>query len=413
MEKGYLNKYFSGVVVKRLSEVEANFERSNQHEFNGNKLMCKILGTNIPRREFNTSFIYIEDDFTINAIGKMTWYDSRYNSPTRTEWRLYFPTTEVTKRAKTGDSLFVCKKTDDTLLLIIAGRNSTIENQLYWLFDLNEKDADKFIGKTEFSTGDKQIEFVVRMILEQIGIEYEDKGIESYLEPMLNLFHGEFPTTKEFSAYARNTITGVDPIENPDDALLKWVNREEALFKLMEQYLIKERIRKGFWINDDVDVETFIQYSLSVQNRRKSRAGLSLENHIEALLKEQKIMYSHTPITENRSKPDFIFPNIETYRNQEYPSIKLTMLGAKSTCKDRWRQVLSEADRIDHKHLLTLESAISENQTNEMIDKKLQLILPLPIHETYTLKQREWLYSVKMFLEEVKEKQKFYEGRQK
>ena len=34
------------------------------------------------------------------------------------------------------------------------------------------------------------------------------------------------------------------------------------------------------------------------------------------------------------------------------------------------------------------------------------------IHETYTLKQRAWLYSVKMFLEEVKEKQKFYERKQ-
>lgn len=88
------------------------------------------------------------------------------------------------------------------------------------------------------------------------------------------------------------------------------------------------------------------------------------------------------------------------------------MLGAKSTCKDRWRQVLSEAERIERKHLLTLESAISENQTNEMINKKLQLVLPLPIHETYTLKQRDWLYSVKMFLEEVKEKQKFYERKQ-
>ena len=85
------------------------------------------------------------------------------------------------------------------------------------------------------------------------------------------------------------------------------------------------------------------------------------------------------------------------------------MLGAKSTCKDRWRQVLSEADRIEKKHLLTLESAISENQTNEMIDKQLQLVLPLPIHETYTKTQRLWLYSVKMFLEEVKEKQIFYE----
>ena len=47
-----------------------------------------------------------------------------------------------------------------------------------------------------------------------------------------------------------------------------------------------------------------------------------------------------------------------------------------------------------------------------MINKKLQLVLPLPIHETYTLKQRAWLYSVKMFLEEVKEKQKFYERKQ-
>lgn len=88
----------------------------------------------------------------------------------RTEWRFYFPTTEVSKRAKVGDSLFICKRTDDTLLIIIAKKDSTIENQLYWLFDLNEEDAERFIGKTEFSSGDKQIEFAVRMILEQIEL---------------------------------------------------------------------------------------------------------------------------------------------------------------------------------------------------------------------------------------------------
>ena len=275
METGYLNKYFSGVIVKKLSEVEANIESSNQHELNGNKAMRQILGTDIQRREFDTIFLYMEDDFTIDASGKMTWYDSRYNNPKRTEWRFYFPTTEVSKRAKAGDSLFICKRTDDTLLIIIAKKDSTIENQLYWLFDLNEEDAERFIGKTEFSSGDKQIEFAVRMILEQIGIEYEDRSIESYLEPMLIEFHGSFPTTREFSAYARNTITDVDPVENPDDTLLKWVNREEALFKLLEQYLIKERIQQGFKVGEDVDVDAFIQFSLSVQNRRKSRAGLS------------------------------------------------------------------------------------------------------------------------------------------
>ena len=59
------------------------------------------------------------------------------------------------------------------------------------------------------------------------------------------------------------------------------------------------------------------------------------------------------------------------------------MLGAKSTLKDRWRQVLSEAERIDNKHLLTLEPGISENQTSEMQVKQLQLVLPRKLHESF------------------------------
>ena len=408
METGYLNKYFSGVAVKRLSEVETNLTVSNQHEYNAKKPMDKLFGTEEPRKEFISSFLYIGDDITIHSDGKMTWYDARYRHPTRTEWRLYFQTTEVSRQAKTGDSLFICKKTDGTLLIIVAQKDSTIENQLYWLFGVPKLNDEAFVSKTYFDSGDDTIELAARTILEQIGIEYEDKSVESYLEQMLFEFQGKLPSTKEFSEYARSTVTNVDPIGEPDATLVQWVNREEALFKLMEQYLIRERLQEGFATNGDVDVEAFIQFSLSVHNRRKSRAGLSLENHIEALLKYHNIMYSHTPITENKSKPDFIFPCIEAYRDMEFPQTYLTMLGAKSTCKDRWRQVLSEADRIEKKHLLTLEAAISENQTSEMIDKKLQLVLPLPIHKTYTESQRMWLYSVKMFLEEVKEKQAFF-----
>jgi hypothetical protein len=59
------------------------------------------------------------------------------------------------------------------------------------------------------------------------------------------------------------------------------------------------------------------------------------------------------------------------------------MLGSKSSCKDRWRQVLSETERIPHKHLLTLEPGISENQTDEMRAKLLQLVLPASLHTTY------------------------------
>jgi hypothetical protein len=81
------------------------------------------------------------------------------------------------------------------------------------------------------------------------------------------------------------------------------------------------------------------------------------------------------------------------------------MLGVKSTCKDRWRQVLTEAERISHKHLMTLETAISTNQTDEMRAKHLQLVLPVSLHATYTSDQQKWLMKVGDFISLVRERQ--------
>ena len=153
-------------------------------------------------------------------------------------------------------------------------------------------------------------------------------------------------------------------------------------------------------------MDNFISFSLSVQNRRKSRVGLALENHLELLFQECGIQYSRTAVTENKSKPDFIFPGKIEYHNPQFNPMNLTMLGVKSTCKDRWRQVLAEADRINHKHLLTLEAAISTNQTDEMCAKDLQLVLPRSLHKTYTDNQREWLMDISEFAVLVSERQK-------
>ena len=75
------------------------------------------------------------------------------------------------------------------------------------------------------------------------------------------------------------------------------------------------------------------------------------------------------------------------------------MLAVKTTCKDRWRQALNEADRINVKHLLTLQPKISLNQTSEMGDSNLQLVVPSPIHPTYECSQIEWIWSLDNFLE--------------
>jgi len=89
----------------------------------------------------------------------------------------------------------------------------------------------------------------------------------------------------------------------------------------------------------------------------------------------------------------------------QHNPLKLTMLGVKTTCKDRWRQVLAEANRIEHKHLLTFEAAISTNQTDEMHTKNLQLVIPRRLHESYTENQRTWLMDVSSFISLVQERQ--------
>jgi hypothetical protein len=112
-------------------------------------------------------------------------------------------------------------------------------------------------------------------------------------------------------------------------------------------------------------------------------------------------------MTENRAKPDFIFPDISHYHDPVFPAIYLTMLGVKSTCKDRWRQVLSEARRIERKHLFTLEPGISENQTIEMTENKLTLVLPKGLHDSYKPVQQECLMQLEKFIELTKERQGF------
>ena len=81
------------------------------------------------------------------------------------------------------------------------------------------------------------------------------------------------------------------------------------------------------------------------------------------------------------------------------------MLGAKTTIKERWRQVLEEANRIERKHLITLEPAVSTDYTNAMRDSRLQLVIPAQLFPTYTPSQQEWLMDVGGFCEMVEKRQ--------
>jgi hypothetical protein len=403
MKKGYLSQYFEEVAAKTLKDVEVNILVSHQHEFNGVAGLRKMLGEPKGKVKYETKFIYLTDyeDNPLIEDGILTWYDARENHATRTEYRLYFPSNQVLQCASTGDILIIAKRPDNTLLAIIAEKETTIASQVIWLFGITDIEHPGFSIREELETEQDRIEFASRFILESIGIQIETTE-ETYLDEMLQKFGPQFPATRIFSEYARSTLKDIDSSNDPDNVLLAYMEREEILFRTLEKHIIGERLNQGF--NNDVD--KFISYSLSVQNRRKSRAGLAFENHLEYIIQSHKIKYSRTPVTENKSKPDFLFPGENQYHDQNFNAINLTMLGVKSTLKDRWRQVLAEADRIEEKHLLTLEAAISTQQTDEMNSKKLQLIIPEKIQSSYTSKQQNWLMNVEEFFKLLKIKQR-------
>ena len=145
-------------------------------------------------------------------------------------------------------------------------------------------------------------------------------------------------------------------------------------------------------VEQGANVDGFIRFSLSVQNRRKARLGHTLENHLEAVFRASRISYVRGAVTENNPRPDFLFPSLEAYNAAPATGAAyLAILGAKSTCKERWKQVLTEAARIPRKHHLTLEPSISDRQTDQMKGTNLQLIVPSLIRGSYTETQRDWL----------------------
>lgn len=404
MKKGYLSEYFEGVAAKILTMVEVDDKKSNQHEFQGISSLRTIFGNAPEPQKFETRFLFFTEssEEPVSDDGFVTWSNVRRNNPDRSpEFHLYYSTNLVQKYAHAGDILLIAKKKkEDACLAIITRPSTTISSQLSWLFGVKPEEEEKAVAREISKTEKNSIRLFSSQILETIGISVETTG-ESFLDGILEIFSGKFPGTREFSEYARTTLSGIDPTRDYDQVLMAWLEREELLFRTLEEYLIKDRLKSDFKSVDD-----FISFSLSVQNRRKSRAGYSLENHLEALFQYNNIMYSRNPLTENRAKPDFIFPNIRHYDAPDSNPLYLTMLGVKTTCKDRWRQILVEADRIKKKHLLTLEAAISENQTSEMKAQEVRLVLPSAIHETYSAEQQKWLLSVSEFTDLVMENQK-------
>lgn len=413
MRRGYLSDHFVAVAAKRLAAVDADAATSNQHEVTGSEALLRILGDQDRKRHrdgednrFAATYIWLGgEQEAVSEEGRLSWYDARRNDPARSaEWRLYYQGNSVTEIMSPGDTLFVARRHNDHLLFIITPDGTNIQSQLLWLFGLMEQPGLVFEQREIAPDTGGEVDFAARYILDELGIEAEEPEAE-LLDGLIERFGLKFPKTRIFSELARSSLPGVSALDDADAALMAWMEREELMFRRLERRIVAERIANGFVSAEGADVDGFLKFSLSVQNTRKSRVGLALENHLEAIFSAHSIRYARGAVTENKNKPDFLFPGQVEYRDADFLVSNLTMLGSKSTLKDRWRQVLSEADRIQHKHLLTLSPGLSENQTDEMQAKALQLVIPRSLHETFKPKQQAWLMDMTGFLALVDKRQ--------
>ncbi len=238
--------------------------------------------------------------------------------------------------------------------------------------------------------------------------EFEPTSEEKLFECFLNYIESltiDFPPTIDLANNSRScyhksySITNSQIKSNPDKEILKWLEIEYDLFKTIENDRYAELIKTPF-----KTVENLVKIANTILNRRKSRAGKSLEHHLEEMFNIFNLQFQTQVITENNKKPDFLFPSIDAYNDLAFDKEKLTLLASKTTCKDRWRQVLNEADRIEVKHLFTLQQGISSNQLNEMNKYGVQLVVPKPYLSSFPTENRSQILTLDQFIELVSAK---------
>lgn len=271
------------------------------------------------------------------------------------------------------------------------------ENYQGYVLD-SEDEIEQFLGAFGLSPAETN-----RLIeAGQISAEVQEQAA---IQEFIASLTVDFPLSEEMSATARDIQNRVyNHLEhirtNPDSKIIEWTNTEYTLFKAIENARYGETIARGF-----ASVDDFTVMANMVLNRRKSRAGKSLEHHLTAIFDGNDIIYTPQAVTEGNKKPDFIFPSQEAYHDMTFPADKLISLAAKTTCKDRWRQVITEADRLRDKpkYLCTLQQGISPAQMDEMQAENVILVVPKPYITTYPGDRQDRIWTLSKFVGYVRE----------
>lgn len=393
----------SGVAVKRLAEVEVRPQKSNQHEFNAGALRT-ALGISDARLTGTITFFSFSDSTTDPAINEcdFTLYDARRHHPTRREYRLYYSSSRFSTLAKAGDLLVVFRRGPGVLGAIIAAAGSEIERRLEIALELGNDALERFIAVSARSTAENQRELFEAMTTNAVSMQpvYEIRSNPLFKRAV---FERRIPPTYEMAVAAQQVLANLkEDASDPDAFLFRAMEIETDLFFAIEESLGSTRL-EAMLAQGQPPLNEFLSFAMSIQQARKSRRGQSLQNHFGELLKRCGIPHSAQSETEPGEVPDFLMPSQAAYRNEAYPVDALRMIACKSTVRDRWRQILKEAQRIQEKYLLTLDANLTPATLNAMKGAKLRVFIPRPVIEAhYVFRPKGSIHSVQELLDSLR-----------
>lgn len=209
--------------------------------------------------------------------------------------------------------------------------------------------------------------------------------------------HAVIPGTSQMAAMAQaeyleaNSLSSLDPfaMEAPGDAVMQ-ISRDIE-YRLFRDFELRARSMELVRIvlgmdSTSMSVERGLRalitefpridkVLLSAAQQRKSRAGKSFELHIERMLRDGRIPYEAQVVIESKKRPDFVLPDFHLYSDKGRAREEALVLSAKTTLRERWKQVHGEIRNCDL-YLATVDENVAASTISEMGDAGIILVVP-------------------------------------
>lgn len=200
--------------------------------------------------------------------------------------------------------------------------------------------------------------------------------LKGYYLKLFDAFKNNMPDNSILCSNAANVVLSdynEDDIKKNFSSLVSKMQDE-----IYQQYLYAQKAA-GQKVFDNiiseigtVNFEEVDSFMMSIFQSRKSRAGKAFEFTIREMFSRLSYPFAEQ-VNVNGATPDFIMPSEEYFRKRPLDSIIFT---AKRTLRERWRQVVTEANQGYSFFLATIDTKIAPNQLKQAAEHKIFIVVP-------------------------------------